>query len=364
MTDGEDERRPEEQELIELLAAVGRAGDERAAQEAIQRVDAHTATADRLLAQAQVLALGPDVDALLGLSEWALRKERWPELLRLVRSTQSAIALVRRVRDWYRLLERGLAAARALGDREAEAWVEGQLGLAADALGRTSQAQAHLKRARRLRPEHARGARRLLEQASVVRSAAPHLAAGLGLTALLAVGLLVALVVAPRTPAQTRPRVRTVHRVTTVVRTRPGRTTTNVRTTTIMRTTTEARTKVQTVTAPGTTVQAPPPPTVTATTTTNPRPSSPPLDGRWSDFKTATYVFYAHAHGYDAVFFDPHDSCKRLPGTLALRGLTWNGSVYEGVSPTDPLSCAEGDVRATARPTSKYMILSIASENR
>src|SRR5262245_40869819 len=117
MTDGEDQRRPEEQELIELLAAVGRAGDERAAQEAIRRVDAHTATADRLLAQAHVLARGPDVDALLGLSEWALRNERWPELLRLVRSTQSAIALVRRVRDWYRLLERGLAAARALGDR-------------------------------------------------------------------------------------------------------------------------------------------------------------------------------------------------------------------------------------------------------
>src|SRR3954453_22956727 len=124
---------PEDLELDELLRDVA-TGDHPAAQEAIQRLDARADDVDALLADVETLAQRLDVDAVLGLSEWALRNERHPELLRLVRSAQSSLSPPRPLAASSRLLQRALAAARALGDREAEAWVEGQLAVAADAL--------------------------------------------------------------------------------------------------------------------------------------------------------------------------------------------------------------------------------------
>ncbi len=89
-------------------------------------------TADRVLRQFVSIAEDgkltmSDLDAVLGIADWAAQAGRWAEVLRLVKAAETALSLTRRVEAWVELLERGRAAARALGDRDAESWVEERL---------------------------------------------------------------------------------------------------------------------------------------------------------------------------------------------------------------------------------------------
>jgi hypothetical protein len=83
---------------------------------------------ERAVTAAETGRLAPET--LLGVTEWALRARRFREALAIVRAAQGALRVVRRVEAWVGLLQRALAAARALGDREAEAWAKDQLRVA------------------------------------------------------------------------------------------------------------------------------------------------------------------------------------------------------------------------------------------
>jgi hypothetical protein len=93
------------------------------------RVTAASDRARAILERAVDLAgrgrLAPET--LLALTGWALRAGRYREALAIVRAAEGALAAIRRVEAWASLLERALAAARALGDREAEAWAQERL---------------------------------------------------------------------------------------------------------------------------------------------------------------------------------------------------------------------------------------------
>jgi hypothetical protein len=68
-----------------------------------------------------------DLDAVLGVSEWACRLGRFEQLLRLVHAVQTTVDVVHRAEKWIAILGYAREAARSLGDVEAEAWVEAEL---------------------------------------------------------------------------------------------------------------------------------------------------------------------------------------------------------------------------------------------
>ena len=82
---------------------------------------------------------------------WAVEAKHWPEALRLVRAIESTLTLNGRWGAWAEVLQDGLQAAEALGDRAAKAWILHQLGTRALCLGDTATAQLLLSRALRLR---------------------------------------------------------------------------------------------------------------------------------------------------------------------------------------------------------------------
>ena len=89
-------------------------------------------TGDRVLRQLISIAadgrltLG-DLDAVLGISEWACEVGRFSELLQLVKTVQTAVDVYNRVEDWITIVRRARTAARELGDRGAERWAEDEL---------------------------------------------------------------------------------------------------------------------------------------------------------------------------------------------------------------------------------------------
>ncbi|HEY7197759.1 MAG TPA: hypothetical protein VH306_11275 [Gaiellaceae bacterium] len=94
--------------------------------EHIRKTEAGIETGERLLDALTTLAradqLGPEeIEAIFGLTGWAAETAHWRGLLELVETAESTFAFLERFRDRVALLERGLEAARQLGDETAEA---------------------------------------------------------------------------------------------------------------------------------------------------------------------------------------------------------------------------------------------------
>ena len=122
-------------------------------------------TGDRVLRQLISIAEDgrltlSDLDAVLGVSQWASEVGRFQELLRLVKAVRTTVDVVRRVEAWITIVQRALQAARALGDLDAEAWAERELAACARIQGDEPRARAHRSVSRlcggRLRDDAAR----------------------------------------------------------------------------------------------------------------------------------------------------------------------------------------------------------------
>ena len=64
-----------------------------------------------------------DVDALLGLAEWAAGVGQWERLLKLVQAARLPLEAWRRLDAWIELVRRGQVAAQRLGDGAAQVWL-------------------------------------------------------------------------------------------------------------------------------------------------------------------------------------------------------------------------------------------------
>ena len=91
------------------------------------------------------------VEALLRVQQHAVDTKRWGEVLQLGRVIESAMILDARWGAWAILLQHCLAAARATGDRAAEAWALHQSGSRALCLGERATARTLLNQALPLR---------------------------------------------------------------------------------------------------------------------------------------------------------------------------------------------------------------------
>jgi hypothetical protein len=92
-----------------------------------------------------------EAGAVRQLLAWAVETKRWPETLRLVRAIEGTFSLSGRWATWAEILQSGLQAAEALGDRAAKAWAWHQLGTRALCLDDRIAARTALSRALRLR---------------------------------------------------------------------------------------------------------------------------------------------------------------------------------------------------------------------
>jgi hypothetical protein len=89
-------------------------------------------TGDRLIQQLISIAEDgrlslDDLDAVLGISEWACGLGRFEQLLRLVHAVQTTVDVVHRTEKWIEILGYAREAARSLDDVEAQAWVDVEL---------------------------------------------------------------------------------------------------------------------------------------------------------------------------------------------------------------------------------------------
>lgn len=92
-------------------------------------------------------------DVLMRVQEQATDERRWGEALRLGKQLERPLVIGGRWGAWERVLERSLAAAKALGDRSVEAWALHQLGTRAVCLGDAGTARRVLGQAASLRDE-------------------------------------------------------------------------------------------------------------------------------------------------------------------------------------------------------------------
>jgi hypothetical protein len=92
-------------------------------------------------------------DALMRVQEHAIDERRWGEVLRLGKQLERPLVAGGRWGAWEPVLERSLAAAKALGDRSVEAWALHQLGTRAVCLGDAGTARRLLGQAASLREE-------------------------------------------------------------------------------------------------------------------------------------------------------------------------------------------------------------------
>jgi hypothetical protein len=92
-----------------------------------------------------------ECEALVAAQQSATDARRWGEALRLGQLLEGALILGARWGAWAITLERSLAAARAMGDRSAEAWALHQLGSRALCLGEPGRGRTLLNQAVNLR---------------------------------------------------------------------------------------------------------------------------------------------------------------------------------------------------------------------
>lgn len=141
-------------------SAIGHVGEQ------IRKTDAAHASGDRLLSYFRALAaagaltperLADDAQAVLGLSAWAAENRKWLGVLELVTTLQASFGIAHRVREWLMLLERGRAAAQALGDVHSEIWMLQQLATATAGAGDAPASQLYLREADQLQRESLAG---------------------------------------------------------------------------------------------------------------------------------------------------------------------------------------------------------------
>jgi hypothetical protein len=141
---------------LERLGFIQREDDDRRAvvpglREQIKQAWDLVDTGDKILRQLISIAADgrltlSDLDAVLGVTEWAAETGRFVELLRLVRTVRQTMDVIRRVEAWVPIVRRAVDAARALGDHDAEAWAEGELSECARAVDDAASAAAHEER--------------------------------------------------------------------------------------------------------------------------------------------------------------------------------------------------------------------------
>ena len=95
--------------------------------------------------------IAAEAPTLLTVLRWGAEKERWTEVLKLARSSESGLMIGRRWAVWSEAIETALEAARVVGDRSAEAWALHQLGTHALCLADTAAAENALQEALRIR---------------------------------------------------------------------------------------------------------------------------------------------------------------------------------------------------------------------
>jgi len=200
-------------------------------------------TGDRVLRQLISIAEDgrltlSDLDAVLGVSQWASEVGRFQELLRLVKAVRTTVDVVRRVEAWITIVQRALQAARALGDLDAEAWAERELAACARIQGDKPRARAHDEREQALRRSASgrrgpalRGRRWLVEAAAAAAAAGVGLLVGFAIFNTSSSDLGATTVTAPATTIRLRPRTTTVAGTTVTL---PGTTTTIPGTTVIV----------------------------------------------------------------------------------------------------------------------------------
>jgi hypothetical protein len=222
-------------------------------------------TGDRILRQLISIAedgrlTWSDLDAVLGVSQWACEVGRFRELLRLVKAVKTTVDVVRRIEAWIPIVQRAVHAARALGDLDAEAWAERELAACARLQGDEPRARAHEQREEVLRRSAGRGRARLVRSPrTLLQAAAAAALAGVGLAVGYAIfntpsgSLGPTTVTAPGTTIRLPPRTTTIAGTTITL---PGTTTT------IPGTTVTVPGAVTTVTTTVTTTVSPPPPSI------------------------------------------------------------------------------------------------------
>ena len=90
-------------------------------------------------------------EALLRVQQYATDARRWGEALRLGQLLEGALVAGARWGAWALTLEHCLSAAKAIGDRSAEAWALHEIGVRAVCLGQTNLARSSLSQALNLR---------------------------------------------------------------------------------------------------------------------------------------------------------------------------------------------------------------------
>ena len=90
-------------------------------------------------------------EALLRVQQYATDARRWGEALRLGQLLEGALVAGARWGAWALTLEHCLTAAKAIGDRSAEAWALHEIGVRAVCLGQTNLARSSLSQALNLR---------------------------------------------------------------------------------------------------------------------------------------------------------------------------------------------------------------------
>src|SRR6478672_10152078 len=90
-------------------------------------------------------------EALLRVQQYATDARRWGEALRLGQLLEGALVAGARWDAWALTLEHSLTAAKAIGDRSAEAWALHEIGVRAVCLGQTNLARSSLRQALNLR---------------------------------------------------------------------------------------------------------------------------------------------------------------------------------------------------------------------
>ncbi|MDM9380304.1 hypothetical protein QUB80_06265 [Chlorogloeopsis sp. ULAP01] len=95
--------------------------------------------------------LGTEIDAITQVIEVAVKASRWQDVLRLVKVIESSLALNKQWSLWEQVLQRGLQASQARGDRASEAWILHQLGTRTLCLEENAVAADYLTKALEIR---------------------------------------------------------------------------------------------------------------------------------------------------------------------------------------------------------------------
>ncbi|NJL65314.1 MAG: choice-of-anchor D domain-containing protein [Methylacidiphilales bacterium] len=95
--------------------------------------------------------LRSESDVLMEILTWAVKVERWQQVLRLVEAIETPLALDKKWGLWDIVLQSGLQASVALNDKPTEAWLLHQLGSRALCLEEMGKARNYLTRAVKIR---------------------------------------------------------------------------------------------------------------------------------------------------------------------------------------------------------------------